>query len=280
VIPTTCPLCAESRYEPVFRYHQPDRYEGAVGVTAAGYARQWGRCGGCHFAYARYSRDPDLLDRLYDEAYRDAASAWRGESAEDIFRRVIALPAHESETLKRCTWIKTTLARLAEAEVHALPDRRPWRLLDVGGATGVFAYLFTDDDWRAEIIDPGLQGRFITQHGIGYHQRRFDGEFRDGPYDLVSMVYVLEHVHDPAAVVQQAHAVLSESGLLYVEVPDEIAFEAKPQEDDIFNACHLWMFGPTSLVRLLSSCEFDPLELRRIRTQRGHYALTVLARRV
>jgi hypothetical protein len=39
------------------------------------------------------------------------------------------------------------------------------------------------------------------------------------------------------------------------------------------------MFGPDSLTRLLHACAFDPLEIRRINTHRGHYALTALARR-
>jgi SAM-dependent methyltransferase len=276
--PQACVLCGEIRSVPLFHYDAPDAYERAVGVANADYGREWVGCCGCGLRYARYSRDPNVLDRLYDDGYRDKTSSWRQGSAEETFARVIALPPDQSETVARCSSIKSAIERFATSDIHVMPERRPLRLLDVGGATGVFAYMFKDNNWSTEIADPGAQGRFVEQYGVRYHQRRFDGEFDGGPYDLISMVYVLEHVADPAGVVARARAVLGDGGLLYIEVPDEIAFEKKPQDDDIFNSCHLWMFGPGSLTSLLNRCAFDPLEVRRMRTHRGHYAVTALAR--
>lgn len=276
--PNECLLCGASECTPLLTFAEPDAYERAVGVTAEGYLREWVSCNACGFRYSRYSRDADILDRLYDDAYRDSGVSWRVQSAEETFRRVVALPADQSETVTRCMGVKAALARLAEDGIHTRARHRPARLLDVGGATGVFAWLFRDADWQAEIVDPGRQGRFVEAHGIAYHQRRFDRDFQGGPYELVSMVYMLEHVRDPREVLAAAKGILAADGLLYVEVPDEIAFEKKPAEDDIFNSCHLWMFGPASLTRLLGSCGFDPLELSRLKTLRGHYALTVLAR--
>jgi len=277
--PQACVLCGDDRRAPLVRYEAPDAYEQAVGVASDNYHREWVTCSGCGFRYSRYARDPDVLDRLYDDAYRDTGAAWRGGSAEETFQRIVALPPEESETVARCGAIKSTIARLAKDDIHTLPERRPLRLLDVGGATGVFAYLFRDQDWSADIADPSAQGTFIAKHGVTYHQQRLDAAFCGAPYDLISMIYVLEHVRDPRMVIEQAHRVLDASGLLYIEVPDEIAFEWKPPDDDIFNSCHLWMFGPVSLTRLLDACGFDPLEVRRIKTHRGHYALTALARR-
>lgn len=276
--PQRCLLCGDAEAEPVFRYDAPDSYERTAGVAGAGYLREWVSCKSCGFHYSRYSRDPDILDRIYDDAYRDTGTSWRRQSAEDVFKRVIALPPDQSETVARCSAIKGAIARFATGGIHELPQRRPLRLLDVGGATGVFAYMFKDADWEAEIVDPGRQGQFVTGHGVKYHQTRFDSSFRQGTYDLVSMVYMLEHVQDPHAVVRQARAALAGSGLLYIEVPDELAFEKKPADDDIFNSCHLWMFGPASLTRLLAACGFDMLDMRRNRTHRGHYALCVMAR--
>lgn len=276
--PQNCLLCGGAESRTIFSYPVPDAYERAVGVTDRDYDRRWVACRGCGFHYARYARDPDILDTLYDRAYRDPAAAWRGDPAETVFRRVIALPPDQSETVARCSMIKSALDRFAEDGIHVSTADRPRRLLDVGGATGVFAYHFRDADWSAEIVDPGIDGQFLEQHGIACHRRRFDDAFAGTGYGLVAMNYLLEHVADPRAVLGKARRVVADDGLLYVEVPDEIAFEKKPAEDDIFNSCHLWMFGPASLTRLLTSCGFDPLEMRRIRTLRGHFALTALAR--
>ena len=276
--PAQCLLCGSTDAIDLMVYSEPDRYEMAAGVTADGYKRAWVNCGKCGFRYSRYSRDPEILDRLYDDAYRSVTTSWRSGTAEETFKRVIALPDAESETVERCRNLKACLQRLAAEGIHDMPARSPRRLLDVGGATGVFAYAFKDKEWETEIVDPGNQGRFIEGFGVPYHERRFDDGFDNGSYDLVSMIYMLEHVADPAAVLETARRNLSPDGLLYVEVPDEIAFQRKPAEDDIFNSCHLWMFGPDSLGRLLDRTGLDLLDLRRFRSRRGHFTLSVLAR--
>jgi hypothetical protein len=60
-------------------------------------------------------------------------------------------------------------------------------------------------------------------------------------------------------------------------VPSSLAFQLKPHEDDIFNACHLWMFDGYTLTRLLSSAGFEVLAMNSTQTKRGHYSLMVLA---
>jgi hypothetical protein len=275
--PSACLICGEREATTVFTYDRPDVYETAVGVTPQSYARAWVRCAGCGFHYSRFSRAPDQLDRIYDREYRNAAQSFRPEGPEEVFRKIVALPPEKSESAQRSAAIRAAIARLQNDAVLESWPQRPLRLLDVGGASGVFAYLFQDADWRAEIIDPGEQGRFVEAHDIVYHARRFDESFNGGPYQLISMNYMLEHVADPARILAVARDRLSRGGLLYVEVPDELAFARKPQEDDIFNSCHLWMFGPRSLQRLLSDAGFETLSLTRSRSPRGHYALSVLA---
>lgn len=275
--PSACLICGERKATTVFAYDGPDAYEAAVGVTPEGYARAWVRCTGCGFHYSRFSRAPDQLDRIYDREYRNTGQSFRPDGPEGVFRKIVALPPEKSESAQRIAALRSAIARLQDDQVLERWVQRPLRLLDIGGASGVFAYLFQDRDWRAEIIDPGEQGRFVEAFDIVYHARRFDESFNGGPYQLISMNYMLEHVADPARILAVARARLDRSGLLYVEVPDELAFARKPQDDDIFNSCHLWMFGPRSLQCLLAEAGFETLTLTRGRSPRGHYALGVLA---
>ena len=263
----------------MFRYSAPDSYEATVGVTSAGYEREWVRWQNCGCHYSRFSRDPDHLDRIYDTDYRDATSTYRKETAESVFKRVVALPPDQSESVQRTNDIQTTIKRLREQNIVASRSGSKQRLLDVGGASGVFAYVFQNEEWTAEIVDPGQQGRFVEAYGITYHTCRFDAEFAQGDFDLISMNYLLEHIADPRAALVTAHSHLAPSGLLYVEVPDELAFKRLPQDDDIFNSCHLWMFDPKSLGALLNETGFEPLKLARTKSPRGHYALSILAAR-
>ena len=272
-------MCGGTAFETVCAYDRPDCYETAVGIGPEGYDRRWVRCRGCGFYASHYSRAPESLDRLYERAYRDAASAWRSGTTEEIFLRVAALPDDQSETRPRVRWIKNTLADLGQAGFFT-PGRPPFRMLDIGGATGIFAYEFQrdDPDWRAHVVDPAEDGCFIeTRLGIPYCRDPYRPGLFPEPFHLISLIFVLEHLLDPVAVLEAVRRDLAPNGALYVEVPDASAFRFKPTTDEIFNSCHLWMFDPTSLNRLLERCGFETLALRRIQTVRGHYALIALA---
>ena len=60
--PTRCLICGSGDSITVCRYHAPDDYERAVGVSEAFFVRAWVRCAECGFHYSQYSRDPAVLD--------------------------------------------------------------------------------------------------------------------------------------------------------------------------------------------------------------------------
>jgi SAM-dependent methyltransferase len=47
-------------------------------------------------------------------------------------------------------------------------------------------------------------------------------DFDDRQFDTITLFHVLEHVHDPVAVVTRSHALLREGGVLLVAVPNEL----------------------------------------------------------
>ncbi|MEO5372886.1 MAG: class I SAM-dependent methyltransferase [Alphaproteobacteria bacterium] len=274
-----CFICGGAAFATVCRYDAPDPYERRVGVPAEGYARAWLRCDACGFHLSRYSRSPEVLDALYDEAYREAGAGWRGgASTEDIFRRVVALPEGQSETKARIDWIRAQMEDLARSGLWQAPPP-PGRLLDIGGATGVFAWEFQESApaWRAHVVDRAASGQCLAESlGIPYRRQPYAAGCFGQRFHLVSLIFVLEHLRDPDAILREVRADLEPGGLVYIEVPDAVAFRLKPLDDDIFNACHLWMFDPTSLTRLVARNGFDTLRLQRTRTIRGHYALCLL----
>ncbi len=271
-----CLVCQSPEYRVVYRYEEPDQYELAVGIDSGEYWREWVRCGECGFYYSRYSRDEDVLDDIYTSTYRDGEAPWRGETTEKIFRRVISLPPEQSETRHRVNWIKDEMKAL---RMHGLVERRdpPYRMLDIGGATGVLAYTFQDDEWAAHVIDPSRSGVFLHfEFGIPYVQKAYEPGAFDEPFDLISLVFVVEHLRGPASLLRSVRQDMMPYSSLYIEVPDAVCFKYKPAQDDIFNSCHLWMFAPDTLLRMLGSCGFEAFSVRRVRTVRGHYALVGL----
>lgn len=271
-----CLLCGAGKYDVIFTYDAPDKYEEALGIEKRRYFRQWARCSNCGFCYSIYSRAVGAMDKIYTEKYRSTASLWRTETPLETFERIIALPLSESETKQRVMWLKE---RLAEAKRDSLGPScsPPHDFLDVGGGAAIFAYEFMDSNWRAHIVDPAENLNLAQKLHIPFKQDFYTQGLFGKRFCLLSMIYVLEHVLDPLSFLKTAFSDLKRHSYLFIEVPDSIAFRLKPKDDDIFNSCHLWMFNPETLAVILFRCGFETLHLRRLKTLRDHYAVMALA---
>lgn len=274
-----CYLCSEysdTRTNTLASYERPDQYELAVGITDHSYFRKWVKCSNCGLILSIYSRTHSALDILYEKLYRKEGSVpWRKHSTEQTFEIVRKLSPESSETVERVTFIKKKISNYQKMDLF--PQKMKYRLLDVGGATGSFAFEFKDKNWDVDIIDPDPSGAFLEKYGINFRCGYLSAKSYEIRFDLVSLVFVLEHVGDPKKIIQEISELMCKGALLYIEVPDEIAFTKKTSDDDIFNSCHLFMFGPMSLGNLLRQSGFEILSLERSQTKRGHFALTCIA---
>lgn len=275
--PQKCLLCRSKDYKVIFSYNEPDDYEKVIGVTKRGYARKWVQCKRCGFYYSVYSRAEKAMDKVYID-YRGEGQAWRREgSAEEVFRKVIALPEQESVTKCRIRWIKENILDLLEGGVIKWKSP-PYKLLDVGGGTGVFAYEFQDRNWKSYVIDPNKDSIFIQEKlHIPLVLDFYKPNLFPYKFDLVSLIYTLEHLSDPIFVLKGLRKDMKKDGLLFIEVPDAIYFRYRPKTDEIFHSEHLWMFSPNTLNMFLESHGFEIFCLKRLRTQRDHYVIMVLA---
>lgn len=272
-----CIICHSPDSEDILSFNHPDQYEATVGVSEKDYFRKWVRCTGCGFSYSIYSRGEGVIDQIYTSAYRDANAGWRHGTTEEIFNKAINLPPEESETAFRVQWIKSKVETLWDSQLTE-KTRPPYKLLDIGGGSAVFAYLFQDHQWQSYVVDANVSGDFIEKKlKIPFIQDYYKpGQF-GVQFDLLSLVFVLEHLSDPEGILKMIASDLKKDSFLYIEVPDVINFEKKEHDDDIFNSCHLWMFSPDSLTKLLDRCGFKVQALDRVKTKRGHLALMVLA---
>jgi SAM-dependent methyltransferase len=113
-----------------------------------------------------------------------------------------------------------TLARIRRVHefIAAHIPHRTLRILDYGGSDGKLLVPFVLDDHDCEVVDyhatplPGIRRRGSTIDELPAGLR----------YDLILCSHVLEHLAEPAALLRQLSALLTDGGLLYVEVPDEI----------------------------------------------------------
>ena len=277
---TKCPLCKEKfsvKENTIASYEKPDQYEIAVGITEDFYYRKWIKCYRCTLIFSIYSRSNNAFDYLYEQLYRKVGAVpWRKLSTEETFELVLKLAPEKSETIYRVNFIKDKIANLIKSSLYSKKNK--YKLLDIGGATGNFAFAFKDKEWDSTIIDPDDSGKFIKNYNIEFKKGWFSEKSFDFKFDLISLIFVLEHVLEPSLLLEEIRKSLLPDGLIYIEVPDEIAFYKISPLDDIFNSCHLYMFNPSSLEMLLSQNNFEIMSLERTRTVRGHFVLTCLAK--
>jgi SAM-dependent methyltransferase len=102
--------------------------------------------------------------------------------------------------------------------LKALGARRDWRVLDLGAGNGGFLRdLWEHGFTRLEGLDPYLAAD-IDYPGA-FKVRKAGLEAAQGPYDLISLHHVLEHLPDPQAVLRQARALLAPAGRLLIRIP-------------------------------------------------------------
>ncbi len=97
------------------------------------------------------------------------------------------------------------------------------RVLDVGAGIGTFLANARDDGWS-------VSGTEVSRSAIAIARERYgieivEGQLGDaalsGPFDLVSMWHVLEHLPSPSLGLRQCRALLRTGGLLVVAVPND-----------------------------------------------------------
>ena len=114
--------------------------------------------------------------------------------------------------------IKAWFAR-RDAAVFARFSKQPKMILDYGCGDGAFTIalqqLFPDAstvgaDYHSVPPNPQMSGRYLEYADLPAHA---------GTFDLIIARHVLEHSYDPVAFLKSLRALLSDSGVLALEVP-------------------------------------------------------------
>jgi SAM-dependent methyltransferase len=140
-----------------------------------------------------------------------------------------------------------------DRQYRHLPRDRTGRVLDVGFGDAGFLEAARDMGWDAvgTDFDPkvvesararGLDARLGTVDGL------------DGPFDVITMSHVIEHLHDPRRVLRSCHALLAPGGTLWIETPNVEAIGLRRFGRfwrGLEPPRHLVLFSRASLLRIL-----------------------------
>ncbi|HJS91189.1 MAG TPA: class I SAM-dependent methyltransferase [Steroidobacteraceae bacterium] len=190
-----------------------------------------GRCGSCYL-------DPRPTRQTIELAYRNYRT--HAEIGEPAPTEVSAPLRRWSRALVNgyCNWYLGTRLepawRLGAWLALAVPPSRRGllrhlpriagggRVLDVGAGNGIYLSRVRAAGWQVAGVEPDPVALAIARRaGLDVRQGGIEC-FADEPeaFDFITMNHVIEHVHDPRAVLAQAMALLKPSGWLFLETPN------------------------------------------------------------
>jgi 2-polyprenyl-3-methyl-5-hydroxy-6-metoxy-1,4-benzoquinol methylase len=253
-----------------------------VFYCAPGKWTSW-RCSECRCAYLDPRPSQASIHMAYGTYYTHQEAASKSSYAELSLLRKLRRRLVNGYTNWRYSTLElpaTRLGRFAFLTAWPLKIRldREYRhlprlpagggtLLDVGCGNGYFLHIARTCGWHVVGVDPdpkavanGLgQGLDVIQGGIEY----FDG--KDDFFDVITLNHVIEHVHEPVAVLNACHRLLKPGGQLWLETPNINSLGHRHYMKDwrgLETPRHLVMFNQSSLTKALTEAGFSGIKIQ------------------
>jgi SAM-dependent methyltransferase len=243
-----CPLCDSTRFDPVRR-----ELVNTMGFTedeTRFFARyvasdpfEFRRCRDCSFIYLdRLPTSDEYFHLLYSRVEYDFAWEFEYNGKKNIFRDV-----------KR----------------HLQKYRPSGTLLDVGTWCGTLLESLRD---TYTVVGCELDEKAAAHGrtmGLDIRSGFFQSLLYDRPFDIITMIDVLEHMQNPRGIIEQVFQMLGPGGLFYIKSPNGAAQVRKENvlsslkiatAGASFGFIHINHFSRRALVLALEAAGFEVLE--------------------
>jgi 2-polyprenyl-3-methyl-5-hydroxy-6-metoxy-1,4-benzoquinol methylase len=166
--------------------------------------------------------EPDEIWKAYTNYYTHRQTGNKQQSVGNYFRRKL-------RRLYKSILIRQQPVKRAREDVKYmyLRDHPPGRLLEVGCGSGRALKRFKDLGWQVEgqEVDPVAAQGVMEKLHVPVHVGLLDTLKLDGSkYDAVITNHVIEHVHDPVALITECYRLLKKGGTLVVVTPNIESF--------------------------------------------------------
>jgi 2-polyprenyl-3-methyl-5-hydroxy-6-metoxy-1,4-benzoquinol methylase len=150
------------------------------------------------------------------------------------------------------------------------------RLLDIGCGYGFFLNEMKNRGWQVDGLEISRTGRQYAQDTwrINVYSEPLEHcNMRENSYDVVTLFYVIEHVHDPLLLLKAVHTILKPGGCILLRWPHatpsvRLLGPFSKHLDLYHTPYHLHDFSPLTIKKLLHLSNFDGIE-----TMIGGYTL-------
>jgi SAM-dependent methyltransferase len=155
------------------------------------------------------------------------------------------------------------------------------RLLDVGCGLGFSLLAARDAGFEALGLDPLGPEDPDQRPGRRILRGTLETFSDPGPFDLISMVDVIEHVRDPIAALRRAGELLAPGGVLLIATNDSSSFGARVLGSRWmhYHRAHLWFFTPRTLAAIVERAGLEVVRtVPATRVYNLEYVASILAR--
>lgn len=173
------------------------------------------------------------------------------------------------ETMEDETYEETRAPRALQARKLIARIRR-WRdggrLLDVGAGSGILVEEAARAGFDAEGIEPsGWLHRQAAERGLEVRHGVLPHPEVRGPYDVVTLIDVIEHVPTPVPLLAGLREVMAEDGLAVVVTPDvgSLAARLMGRKWWHFRIAHIGYFNRDTLRRAVGAAGLAPADMHR-----------------
>lgn len=270
-----CPVCGSVQHQVLYEGLRDRVFQVAPGAWSLY------RCLRCKSAWLNPRPSPSSISRAYASYYthdpndhpivrrKGRLRSFIHDAMNDYRNDRYGLKRHP--TIKAGRWLIPLLPSLraaVDAQCRHLPHppQGGGRLLDVGFGNGGFLKLATEMGWRAEGIDfdpdavAVARSRGLNVRCVGADTFEDDNAI----YDVITISHVIEHLHDPIALLYTLFRLLKPAGLLWLDTPN---LDSKGHRRfgrhwrDLDPPRHLVLFGGHTLISTLRDCGF--IDIRR-----------------
>jgi 2-polyprenyl-3-methyl-5-hydroxy-6-metoxy-1,4-benzoquinol methylase len=165
---------------------------------------------------------------------------------------------------------------------------RTGRLLDIGAGEGVLLKIAAGRGWQVQGTEIAtVMIEYVrSRYGFTIHQGRLeDLVLPDDYFDAVVLNHVLEHVRNPRSTLERIGRLLTQDGLVRIEVPNLAGLSARAKNfqsryklkrhpwKHYSTGHHFWFFTPATLRYTVLQAGLVPVCLAAPARQWGHMSL-------
>lgn len=132
--------------------------------------------------------------------------------------------------LGRIVVLLPLLKEMVRIRIMCLDGKQKGRLLDVGCGNGQFLAQMRDLGWEILGVEPDREAARIAKEQLGNHVitgTLEEASLPEKSFDAITLYHVMEHVHDPVALLRECNRVLKPGGKLVVVTPNIGSFGHK-----------------------------------------------------